>query len=205
MVNISSKAEARKRIREAQNKANGERAARERQTADDTATLVVALDRLKAVDQWEQNRIAEVRAEADRRRHQHRLAGAAALARMQGRGETLAAIAELAGVQHPRTGRHAESGAGELEAAGGTTRGTGGRRGAGANHHRERRPPKVLRSTGQRITPRPMMCFRSAPVVSHRRCTWSSDVGSLEDQFEEGAYVRVEEVIACRAAARADR
>jgi hypothetical protein len=98
MVNISSKAEARKRIREAQNKANGERAARERQTADDTATLVVALDRLKAVDQWEQNRIGEVRAEADRRRHQHHLAGAAALARMQGRGETLAAIAELAGV-----------------------------------------------------------------------------------------------------------
>ncbi len=34
-------------------------------------------------------------------------------------------------------------------------------------------------------------------VVSHRRCKWSSDVGSLEDQFEEGAYVRVEEVIAC--------
>lgn len=98
MVNISSKAEARKRIREAQNKANGERAARERQTADDTATLVVALDRLKAVDQWEQNRIGEVRAEADRRRNQHHLAGAAALARMQGRGETLAAIAELAGV-----------------------------------------------------------------------------------------------------------
>ena len=37
MVNISSKAEARKRIREAQNKANEQRAARERENADDTA------------------------------------------------------------------------------------------------------------------------------------------------------------------------
>ena len=115
MVNISSKAEARKRVREAQNKANGERAERERQNADDTATFLVALDRLKAVDQWEQNRIGEVRAEADRRRHQHRLAGAAALARIQGRGETLAAIAELAGVSTRELGATLKAAAGELD------------------------------------------------------------------------------------------
>ena len=34
-----------------------------------------------------------------RRRHEHRQAGAAAVARMQQRGETLATIAELAGVK----------------------------------------------------------------------------------------------------------
>ena len=98
MVNIGSKADARKRVREAQNKANEARAERERQNVDDTASFLVEFGRMKAVDEWEQNRIAEIRAEADRRRHEHRVAGAAALARIQGRGETLAAIAELAGV-----------------------------------------------------------------------------------------------------------
>jgi hypothetical protein len=45
------------------------------------------------------NRILEVRVEGERRRHEHRQAGAAAVARMQERGETFAAIAELAGVK----------------------------------------------------------------------------------------------------------
>jgi hypothetical protein len=40
-----------------------------------------------------------VRAEAERRRHEHRQAGAAAVARMQARGEPHAAIAELAVVK----------------------------------------------------------------------------------------------------------
>lgn len=99
MVNISTKVEARKRVREAQIKANEARAERERQNIEDTATLLVELGRLGGVDQWEQNRIVEVRAEGERRRHEHRQAAAAAAARMQGRGETLAAIAELAGVK----------------------------------------------------------------------------------------------------------
>lgn len=56
------------------------------------------LGRLAAVDEWEQDRILEIRAEGERGRHEHRQFGAAA-ARMQGRGETLAAIAKLAGVK----------------------------------------------------------------------------------------------------------
>jgi len=98
MVNINSKAEALKRVREAQNKANEARFERERQNVDEAASFLVELGRLSAVDEWEHNRILEVHAEGERRRHEHRLAGAAAWAFMQGRGETLAAIAELAGV-----------------------------------------------------------------------------------------------------------
>ncbi|MEM6108718.1 hypothetical protein AAHS21_21155 [Mycobacterium sp. 050272] len=97
MVNVNSKAESLKRVREAQNKANEARLECERQNVDDAASFLVELGRLAAVDEWEHNRILEVRAEGERRRHEHRLAGAAALACMQGRGVTLAAIAELAG------------------------------------------------------------------------------------------------------------
>jgi hypothetical protein len=97
-VNISSKSQTRKRVRAAQNKANEARVERERQNATDTASFLVELSRLAAVDEWEQNRICDVRAEAERRRHEHREVGATALERMRGRGETLSAIAELAGV-----------------------------------------------------------------------------------------------------------
>lgn len=71
----------------------------ERQNVDDAASLLVELGRLAAVEEWEATRILEIRAEAERRRHTHRQAGGIAVARMQGRGESLAAIAELAGVK----------------------------------------------------------------------------------------------------------
>lgn len=99
MVNISTKADARKRVRETQIKANEVRAERERQNIEDTATLLVELGRMGGVDQWEQNRILEIHAEGERRRHEHRQAAASAAARMQARGETVAVIAELAGVK----------------------------------------------------------------------------------------------------------
>src|SRR5271163_4055793 len=99
MANINSKTEARKRVREAQAKANEARLERERHNVDDAASFLVGLGRLAAVDEWEQDRIIEIRAEGERRRHEHRQAGAAAAFRMQSRGETLAAIAELAGVK----------------------------------------------------------------------------------------------------------
>ncbi|CQD24672.1 hypothetical protein BN1232_06319 [Mycobacterium lentiflavum] len=99
MVNINSKSAARKRVREAQLRANEARVERERQNVDDAASFLVELGRLAAVDEWEETRILEIGAEAERRRHEHRQAGAAAVARMQGRGETLSAIAELAGVK----------------------------------------------------------------------------------------------------------
>lgn len=99
MVNINSKTEARKKVREAQAKANEARIERERHNVDDAASFLVELGRLAAVDEWEQGRVIAIRAEGKRRRHEHRQAGAAAVARMQSRGETLAAIAELAGVK----------------------------------------------------------------------------------------------------------
>jgi hypothetical protein len=99
VVNINSKSAARKRVREAQAKANEARQERERLNVDDAALFLVELGRLAAVDEWEQNRILEVHAEGERRRHEHRQVGAAAVARMQGRGETFATIAELAGVK----------------------------------------------------------------------------------------------------------
>ena len=80
-------------------KANEARLERERHNVDDAASFLVELGRLAAVDQWEQGRIIEIRAEGERRRHEHRQAGAAAVSRIKARGETLAAIAELAGVK----------------------------------------------------------------------------------------------------------
>ncbi|MEE6140521.1 hypothetical protein SKC41_29940 [Mycobacterium sp. 050128] len=99
MVNINSKSAARKRVREAQLRANEARVERERQNVDDAASVLVELGRLAAVEEWEATRILEVRAEGERRRYEHRQAAAAAVARMQGRGETLAAIAALTGVK----------------------------------------------------------------------------------------------------------
>ena len=99
MANINSKTEARKKVREAQAKANEARQERERHNVDDAASFLVELGRLAAVDEWEQSRVAEIRAEGERRRHEHRQEGAAAVSRMLDRGETLTAIAELAGVK----------------------------------------------------------------------------------------------------------
>ena len=97
----TSKVEARRRVREAQARANEGRAHRERANVDDAATLVVAVGKVGEVDAWETERLAQardqVRAEANRKRVDHRAEAAAAIARMQQRGETLATIAELAG------------------------------------------------------------------------------------------------------------
>jgi len=43
--------------------------------------------------------VVEIRAEGERRRHEHRQEGAPAVSRMLDRGETLTTIAELAGVK----------------------------------------------------------------------------------------------------------
>jgi hypothetical protein len=99
MANINSKTEARKKVREAQARANEARQERERLNVDDAASFLVELGRLAAVDEWEQGRVSEIRAEGERRWHEHRQEGAAAVARMVDRGESQAAIAELAGVK----------------------------------------------------------------------------------------------------------
>jgi hypothetical protein len=99
MANINSKNAARKKVREAQARANEARQERERLNVDDAASLLVELGRLAGVVEWEQGRFAEIHAEGERRRHEHRQEGAAAVSRMLDRGETVAAIAELAGVK----------------------------------------------------------------------------------------------------------
>ncbi len=99
MANINSKSAARKKVREAQARANEARQELERLNVDDAASFLVELGRLAAVDEWEQGRVTELRAEGERRRHEHRQEGAAAVSRLVDRGENLAAIAELAGVK----------------------------------------------------------------------------------------------------------
>ena len=69
MANINSKTEARKKVREAQARANEARVQRQRDNVDDAASFLVELGRLAAVDEWEQCRVVEIRAEGDRRRH----------------------------------------------------------------------------------------------------------------------------------------
>jgi hypothetical protein len=95
-MNIQSMAEARKAVRGVRTKAQAERARRERDNVEDTATFVVARARVAGVDEWEAERVAQVGAEAARRRDEHRLAGAAAVARIRGRGESVSEIAALA-------------------------------------------------------------------------------------------------------------
>lgn len=95
----TSKVAARHRVREAQARANAARAQRERANMDDAVTLMVAASKARSVDVWEAERLAavceQVRAEANKRRSLHRAEAGAAIAEIQGRGETLTAIAEL--------------------------------------------------------------------------------------------------------------
>lgn len=96
MANIQSRAAARKRVRESQATVQEERARRERDNLEDMATFLVSRNRIAAVDDWQAGRVAQVAAEAARRRDEHRKAAGAALARIRARGETISAIAQLA-------------------------------------------------------------------------------------------------------------
>ena len=84
MGNIQSKSQARKRVREAQARANEERAQRNRANVYDMATFLIARSRLAGVDAWEAERVAEIGLDADRRRDEHPSDGAAAIARIKG-------------------------------------------------------------------------------------------------------------------------
>src|SRR6201999_2883654 len=59
--------------------------------------FLVAERKLSAARQWQGERHAQVRLEADQRRAEQRLEGARALARMRDRGETVADIVQLGG------------------------------------------------------------------------------------------------------------
>jgi len=59
--------------------------------------FLVAEQKLSAMSEWEAERHAQVRLEAEQRRAEQRLEGARALVRMRDRGETVASIAQLGG------------------------------------------------------------------------------------------------------------
>ena len=98
MGNIQSKSQARKMVWEAQARANEERAQGDRANVDDMATFLVARTRLAGVDDWQAERVAQIGLDADRRRDEHRSEGAAAIARIKGRGASIASIAALANI-----------------------------------------------------------------------------------------------------------
>ena len=131
MANINSKTEARKKVREAQAKANEARQERERHNVDDAASFLVELGRLAAVDEWEQGRVVEIRAEGERRRHEHRQEGAAAVSRMLDRGETVDRDRRAGRRQSQRGARRAEISRRRAGRAAGCTRRARGRAGCG--------------------------------------------------------------------------
>lgn len=71
---------------------------RKHQNVDEAPSFLVELGRLATVDE-EHNRIVEIRAEAGLPRREHRQAGAAAVARVHGGGETPTGIADLTEVK----------------------------------------------------------------------------------------------------------
>jgi hypothetical protein len=120
MGNIQLKSQARKMVREAQARANEERAQRDRANVDDMATFLVARTRLAGVDEWQAERVAHIGLDADRRRDEHRSEGAAAIGRIKGRGETIASIAALANISESevRSYLKAASAAGRAQGGG---------------------------------------------------------------------------------------
>lgn len=97
MAPMESKHDVRRKVRDAQAELNRERLKREAANREDMVAFLVAEQKLSAVSQWEAERHAQVRLEAEQRRAEQRLEGARALARMRDRGETVADIAQLGG------------------------------------------------------------------------------------------------------------
>ena len=97
MAQIESKHDVRRKVRDAQAQVNRERLKRESDNREDMVAFLVAEQKLSAVSEWEAERHAQVRLEAEQRRAEQRLEGARALARMRDRGETVADIAQLGG------------------------------------------------------------------------------------------------------------
>ncbi|MGB2923311.1 MAG: hypothetical protein WBB57_04775 [Mycobacterium sp.] len=93
----TSKLEARRRAVEATRRANEARAARDKANIDDATNFLYEAGKVAEVEVWKKERLAQLReqvdAEAAKRVATHRAKAGAAVARMQGRGETLTAIA----------------------------------------------------------------------------------------------------------------
>ncbi|QZT54993.1 hypothetical protein JN084_18445 [Mycolicibacterium austroafricanum] len=93
----TSKLEARRRAVEATRRANEARAARDKANIDDATNFLYEVGKVAEVEVWKKERLAQLReqvdAEAAKRVATHRGKAGAAVARMQGRGETLTTIA----------------------------------------------------------------------------------------------------------------
>lgn len=98
MAKIESRSDVRRKVREAQTRAQQERLKRESDNREDMVAFLLAEQKLRAVDGWEAEHLAQVRGEAEQRRHEQRVEGAKALARLKARGETIKDIAALGDV-----------------------------------------------------------------------------------------------------------
>jgi hypothetical protein len=82
---------------EATRRANEAHAARDKANIDDATDFLFEVGKIADVETWKKERLAQLReqvdAEAAKRVATHRAKAGAAVARMQGRGETLTAIA----------------------------------------------------------------------------------------------------------------
>jgi hypothetical protein len=98
MDNTTSRKQARARLVEQQNAAKAERQAREKANITDLTEFTVRANQADAVDVWLADKIEKVKAEAEARRHKHKVAAGQALQTMRMRGESVPAIAEQAQV-----------------------------------------------------------------------------------------------------------
>jgi hypothetical protein len=78
------------------------REARERANIGDLTEFTVRVGRADEVDDWLAARIEKLTGEAERRRHEHRVAAGKALQAMRLRGETVTAIAAQTGLSLSR-------------------------------------------------------------------------------------------------------
>jgi DNA-binding NarL/FixJ family response regulator len=98
MASSATTKAARRAAREAVVAAQADLARRTRANMDDLAVFLSARQRADAVDDWFNERVAALKAQADERRAGQRRECGVALAAMRERGETVRDIARMAGI-----------------------------------------------------------------------------------------------------------
>lgn len=98
MEKTTSRKLARARLLERQQAAAAAREVRERANIGDLTEFMVRAAQADEVDEWLAERIGKLKAEAERRRHGHRVAAGKALHTMRLRGESISAIAVQTGL-----------------------------------------------------------------------------------------------------------
>lgn len=98
MANKRTMEQARKEARARLVREQQDKAERDRKSVDDAARIVLARTRAEEVDEWQAKQVAAVAIEADRKRREHQDSARLAVERMRERGDTIKAIAALAGV-----------------------------------------------------------------------------------------------------------